>query len=89
MQIRTPGIWSGHDPRPSKEASGSKSQPVLHPTHMAVVSATWQQHQNHVLFVYAQLTSGGFCIYVEDPKVGSFKSTKPLVDSVKEYEGGC
>lgn len=45
MQIRTPGIWSGHDPRPSKEASGSKSRPVLHPTHMAVVSATWQQHQ--------------------------------------------
>lgn len=79
----------GHDPRTSREASGSNSQPVLHPTHVAVVSTTWQQLHNYVLFVYAQLASGGFCIYIEDPKVGSFNSTKPLVDSVKEYEGGC
>lgn len=79
----------GHDPRASKEASGSNSQPVLHPTQKTVVSTTWQQLHNYVLFLYPQLASGGFCIYVEAQKVGSFNFTKPLVDSVKENEGGC
>ena len=79
----------GHDPRASEEASGSNSQPVLHPTQKTVVSTTWQQLHNYVLFLYSQLAYGGFCIYVEAQKVGSFNFTKPLVDSVKENEGGC
>lgn len=34
------------------------------------------------------VASGGGCVHVEDRKVGSINSIKPLVDSVKEYEGG-
>lgn len=50
---------------------------------MTAISTTQGQLNNHVLCVYAQAASGDCCVYVEDWKVSSTNSTKPLVDSVE------
>lgn len=62
-------------------------QTVFHSIRMVSVSTIWEHLHNHVLHVYAQVSSGSFCVYVE-PEVDSVNSTKPLVEQERNMREG-